>query len=455
MTTTHPDDAAQWAGQPAGWPPHPPVPSPEARYAAAPLQPPGPWYGREPLPAPDGWPAQESHPATHAWYTHPPQAYAPPPQSYAWPGQPHPYLPAAHPPLQPDGTWYADPPPQPPEAWYADPPPQLPEAWFTAVPLQPDGASYGREPLPYPDTWDVGPEQAYATAPHLPEWPAGSGGHDGPGAPPPPGSAPEAPVMPPETAQAPPSRRAGARRAAARRADSGRRRARRGPAGSGRRRRQPPSGAARAAGTVMLTSGLAMVLFVAHQVWWSNVQARAEADEARARLEQAWRDDDPEPRAGDDGDDGFAPGEGFAIIRIPKLDLEFPIAEGIGTQQVLDKGLVGHYPGTGMPADATGNFVLAAHRNTHGEPFREIGRLAPGDRIVVETANASYSYEVAGRIPETPPTDVSVLRPVPGGSPFTVSGRYITLTTCTPEFSTRGRLIVFGKLVGEQPRAQV
>ncbi len=122
---------------------------------------------------------------------------------------------------------------------------------------------------------------------------------------------------------------------------------------------------------------------------------------------------------------------------------------------MLDKGLVGHYPGTGMPADPTGNFALAAHRNTHGEPFREIGRLAPGDRIVVETANASYTYEVAGRIPETPPTDVSVLRPVPGGSPFTASGRYITLTTCTPEFSTRGRLIVFGKLVGERSRAQV
>ena len=130
------------------------------------------------------------------------------------------------------------------------------------------------------------------------------------------------------------------------------------------------------------------------------------------------------------------------------------MAEGTQKQKVLDKGLVGHYTGTAMPADRTGNFAVAAHRTTHGQPFRKIGQLKPGDTIVVETATAFYTYEVAGGIPETPPTDVSVIRPVPKGSPFTRAGRYITLTTCTPEFSARGRLIVFGRMVDERPRSQ-
>ncbi|MFJ3974103.1 class E sortase [Streptomyces sp. NPDC090021] len=447
MTMTHSEGAAHWAGPPADRQQYPHDLSSDVWYTGVPPQPPGTRYGHEALPSPDSWYPQEPQPSPDTWYTYSPQAYAPPPHFYEWPDPPHPYAPAAHLPLQPDGTWYTE------------HPPHSPGAWYTAVPLQSDGTWYGHEPLPlpypYPDTWEVGQEQAYASAPHLGEWPAGSGENDGLGPPLPSVSAQEPEAMPPEAEQAPASRRAGARRAAASRAASGRRRTARGRAGSGRRRRQPPSTvAARAASTVMVTSGLAMVLFVVNQVLWSNVQARTEADEARARLERAWSQGAAESRAGGE-DAGFAPGEGFAIIRIPKLDLEFPIAEGIGTQQVLDKGLVGHYPGTGMPADATGNFVLAAHRNTHGEPFREIGRLVPGDRIVVETSSASYTYEVSGRIPETPPTDVSVLRPVPGGSPFTVSGRYITLTTCTPEFSTRGRLIVFGKLVEEQPRAQV
>jgi sortase A len=107
-----------------------------------------------------------------------------------------------------------------------------------------------------------------------------------------------------------------------------------------------------------------------------------------------------------------------------------------------------------MPSDPAGNFAVAAHRTTHGQPFRRLAEMAPGDKIVVETATTYYTYEVAGGIPETPPTNVTVLQAVPKGSPFTGPGRYITMTTCTPEFSARGRLIVFGKLVDERPRSQ-
>ncbi|WP_405012296.1 class E sortase [Kitasatospora sp. NBC_01539] len=215
--------------------------------------------------------------------------------------------------------------------------------------------------------------------------------------------------------------------------------------------------AARMVGELFITLGTVMLLFVAYQLWWTNVQADASADAAGAKLEQQWNSA-PAPTGpaspGAPAAGAFEPGRGFALIHIPALGLKYPVAEGTQKQQVLDKGLVGHYTGTAMPSDRTGNFAVAAHRTTHGQPFRKIGQLKPGDRIVVETATAYYTYEVAGGIPETPPTNVTVIQPVPKGSPFTQAGRYITLTTCTPEFSARGRLIVFGKMVEERPRSQ-
>ncbi|MGW4381730.1 class E sortase [Kitasatospora sp. NPDC004531] len=214
---------------------------------------------------------------------------------------------------------------------------------------------------------------------------------------------------------------------------------------------------ARVLGELFITLGVTLLLFVSYQLWWTNVVADNAADEAGKKLEQQWAqppapstDGAPPPPA----PTKFEPGKGFAIIHIPKLGLDYPIAEGTNKQQVLDKGLVGHYSDTAMPSDQTGNFSVAAHRTTHGQPFRQIGKLAPGDKVVVETATAYYTYEVAGGIPETPPSNVSVIQPVPKGSPFSAPGRYLTMTTCTPEFSARGRLIVFGKMVEERPRSQ-
>ncbi len=241
------------------------------------------------------------------------------------------------------------------------------------------------------------------------------------------------------------------------RSGSGRRRAS-GRAGGDRVRPRESAGvvAARLLGELCISLGVVMLLFVSYQLWWTNVQADRAASGARNQLEQQF-DAARQPTAGQSAPaepEVFAPGQGFAIIHLPKLGLTFPIAEGTGKAQVLDKGLVGHYPGTAMPADKAGNFSLAAHRNTHGEPFRYINKLSKGDKIIVETATSYYTYEVTSTIPQTPPSNVSVIQPIPKGSGFAQAGRYITLTTCTPEFKSTYRLIVFGKMVDEQPRGQ-
>ena len=99
-------------------------------------------------------------------------------------------------------------------------------------------------------------------------------------------------------------------------------------------------------------------------------------------------------------------------------------------------------------------FALAGHRNTHGEPFRYINRLVPGDKVVVETSSTYYTYQVTSMLPQTSPSNIAVIDPIPAGSGFTQPGRYITLTTCTPEFTSTYRLIVWGKMVDEQPRSK-
>jgi sortase A len=41
------------------------------------------------------------------------------------------------------------------------------------------------------------------------------------------------------------------------------------------------------------------------------------------------------------------------------------------------------------PVGAVGNYALAAHRVTHGEPFRNLTDLVAGDEIVVEPRSTS------------------------------------------------------------------
>ncbi|MFG3404035.1 class E sortase [Streptomyces sp. NPDC048142] len=209
--------------------------------------------------------------------------------------------------------------------------------------------------------------------------------------------------------------------------------------------------ASRVAGEVFISLGVLMLLFVTYQLWWTNIRAEQIAGKETDRIQDEWASGDRKPGV-------FAPGQGFAIMHIPKLDVVAPIAEGIDKEKVLDRGMIGHYGEgrlkTAMPSDKQGNFSVAGHRNTHGEPFRYINKLSPGDPIVVETQDAYYTYEMASILPQTSPSNISVIEPVPAGSGFEGPGRYLTLTTCTPEFTSTYRLIVWGKMVDERPRSE-
>ncbi|MFF4500180.1 class E sortase [Streptomyces sp. NPDC001401] len=237
-------------------------------------------------------------------------------------------------------------------------------------------------------------------------------------------------------------------------------------------------------GELLVTVGLVLLLLVVHQLWWTNREARRGAERKVEALEREWGDGTTGngdggagtavPSASPRPNSGTGAGtrtrqqaatarqsrpdwsQAYAILTIPRLGLRVPVAEGVSKQDVLNKGYVGHYRGTGQPGQA-GNFALAGHRNTHGEPFRYINRLRAKDVVEVETRAATYTYAVDRTLPQTSARDSGVVRPIPRSIVrpaygYSEPGYYITLTTCTPEYTSRYRLVVWGKLVSMRPR---
>ncbi|WP_326695628.1 class E sortase [Streptomyces sp. NBC_01267] len=238
---------------------------------------------------------------------------------------------------------------------------------------------------------------------------------------------------------------------------------------------------------VTVSLGLVVLLFVVHQLWWTNREARQDAAHQVQALERQWDHGGgappaPAPSSGTatgtggtrDGAGSSRPGTGgsttrqaartsapawdkaYAVIRIPRIGITAPIAQGVSKANVLNKGYVGHYVDTAGPGQA-GNFALAGHRNTHGEPFRYINRLHHGDTVTVETKDALYTYVVDKGLPQTSARDSGVIAPVPRSTVrpqygYSNPGHYLTLTTCTPEYTSRYRLAIWATLRSVRPR---
>jgi len=248
-----------------------------------------------------------------------------------------------------------------------------------------------------------------------------------------------------------------------------------------RRRRALRRRALWTGGEFLVTAGVVLLLLVVHQLWWTNREARRDADHQVQALERQWATPgavsggspsantgltgggSPRPSTAADGSTTRTGSAGtprrsqaYAVLTIPRLHLRVPIAEGVSKRNVLNKGYVGHYPGTQQPGQA-GNFALAGHRNTHGEPFRYLPRLRVKDTVQVETSAATFTYTVDKILPQTSAADSGVIRTVPRSivKPsygYSSPGYYVTLTTCTPEFTSRYRMVVWGTLTSMRPR---
>jgi sortase A len=133
----------------------------------------------------------------------------------------------------------------------------------------------------------------------------------------------------------------------------------------------------------------------------------------------------------------------IGTITIPKIGLVHPIFEGI-TLTVIDHG-PGHWPGSAMPGHR-GNTVFPGHRVTHTHPFLNLDQLAPGDAVIFQTADGTFTYQVT-TIQIVKPTDMWVTDATPTPT--------MTLIACHPKHSAAQRIVVKGKLVKSQPSGGV
>lgn len=206
------------------------------------------------------------------------------------------------------------------------------------------------------------------------------------------------------------------------------------------------------AGLALVLAGLVLLGYVGWQFWVTNWISERQHREVVGQLERTWDSGQRRVRVGDT--------DAGAIVRIPRFGdrYEVPVIEGT-SDDALAAG-IGHLEGTAGPGEV-GNYVLAAHRVTHGEPFSEMPSLQPGDEVLVETAGQVYTYvlDTGGDDLEVSFSDTWVTGPRPinpeaGGvqPPQASTDRLITLTTCAELFHTDERLVAFGHLVGVRPR---
>ncbi|MDI9832332.1 class E sortase [Streptomyces sp. KAU_LT] len=221
-----------------------------------------------------------------------------------------------------------------------------------------------------------------------------------------------------------------------------------------------------------VTVGTVIVLFVVYVLFWTGVRADTVMDDQIDQLQRQWAQDARRPSPGASGASQapaapqasgapqapesppapapYTADKPFAIMYIPRLGFTWnkPVLEGTATR-TLQKGL-GHYANTAQLGQK-GNFSVAGHRRTYGDPFKDFPRLRPGDAVVLTDGTSWFTYRVDKGPYKTVPSDIEVIDPVPRKSGYTREGRYLTLTTCDPEWGHSHRLIVWAHLDSTQP----
>lgn len=136
--------------------------------------------------------------------------------------------------------------------------------------------------------------------------------------------------------------------------------------------------------------------------------------------------------------DAYAPTRDVihGTLALPSIGVEQDLHEGI-TLTAIDRG-PSHWPGTAMPGEI-GNVVVAGHRVTHTEPFRDLDRLQPGDPLVFTLTDGTRStYEL---------TSIEIVAPDAMHIVDQAQEPTATLFACHPKGSAAQRIVAHFRLV--------
>nr|WP_261372321.1 class E sortase [Arthrobacter woluwensis] len=210
-------------------------------------------------------------------------------------------------------------------------------------------------------------------------------------------------------------------------------------------------------GELLMTAGLVLLLFVGWDLWWTNVTADHQQEQAVQSFTRQFTPPEAPPAGSAERDYG-APrvaqaqphGEMLGVVYVPRFGSDYsrPLIQGT-SQDVLDTLGLGHYDKTAMPG-ALGNFAVAGHRQTHGSVLDNIHLLQPGDKIYVQTREGFYTY-VYRNTEIVLPNRVDVILPVPTVPGAQPKERLMTMTSCNPRFGSEERIIAYSVMESWRP----
>lgn len=203
-----------------------------------------------------------------------------------------------------------------------------------------------------------------------------------------------------------------------------------------------------------LTAAFVIGAYLVYQLWFTNQVADGQALEISKALQTEFDSVDSNLESASEAKVSRVSNfqvEAIGLAYIPRLKSDVwatPILVGVSERE-LAMG-VGYYPGAALPGQA-GNFAIAAHRATHGEPFAGFEKLVKGDKVFIQSSDGWYEYELIAN-KKIPDSSTWVLDAKPKGLDVE-SDHIITLTTCDPRWNSVRRWAWWGVLVSHSETA--
>jgi sortase A len=179
--------------------------------------------------------------------------------------------------------------------------------------------------------------------------------------------------------------------------------------------------------------------YVAWLLWGTGIETQRAQDELRPTTQHWAQQPQPVPAFGTAP--RVLPGNAYAVIVIPSIDLDMVVVQGTDYES-LKKG-PGHYVDTANPWDGTGRVGIAGHRTTYLHPFFSLDEVQQGDQISLITRYGRYDYRVTANFVLPEATAGKVLHQTTDPT--------LVLTTCNPKYASSQRLIVAADLVTGPP----